>query len=61
MHTYLVHFVGDIGAKVVAEGVERDADAEAASRLGVTLMQGHLFGRPVQNPRFTAKSTTPQA
>ena len=31
------------GASVIAEGVEDEADLEAVQRIGVTLVQGHLF------------------
>jgi EAL domain-containing protein (putative c-di-GMP-specific phosphodiesterase class I) len=34
------------GARVVAEGVEASADMDALKRLGITLVQGFLFGRP---------------
>ena len=33
-------------AELIAEGVEREADAAELARLGVTLLQGYLFGRP---------------
>jgi EAL domain-containing protein (putative c-di-GMP-specific phosphodiesterase class I) len=32
------------GARVVAEGVEEPADLSALKRLGINLIQGHLFG-----------------
>jgi EAL domain-containing protein (putative c-di-GMP-specific phosphodiesterase class I) len=35
------------GAKVVAEGVEREADLEQLRRLGVEYAQGYLFSRPL--------------
>ena len=35
------------GARVVAEGVEEPADLKVLKRLGITLIQGYLFGRPV--------------
>ena len=34
------------GARVVAEGVEASADMDALKRLGITLVQGFLFGLP---------------
>lgn len=34
------------GIKVLAEGVETEAEAEAVSACGVDLMQGYYFGRP---------------
>lgn len=36
----------DLGAEVVAEGVETAADAEALLKLGIYLQQGYLHGRP---------------
>ncbi len=50
-----VHFAANIGAKIIAEGVECEADAEVALHLGVGFMQGHLFGRPTANPCFTPR------
>jgi EAL domain-containing protein (putative c-di-GMP-specific phosphodiesterase class I) len=35
------------GARVVAEGVEDPADLVALKRLGITLIQGFLFGMPL--------------
>src|SRR6185295_18002860 len=34
------------GARVVAEGVESEADLAAARAVGIDLVQGYLFGRP---------------
>ena len=34
------------GARVVAEGVENPADMATLKRLGITLVQGFLFGKP---------------
>lgn len=46
----LVHGVGvftaDLGAMVVAEGVERESEVHALLQLGVHLGQGYLLGRP---------------
>jgi diguanylate cyclase (GGDEF)-like protein/PAS domain S-box-containing protein len=36
----------DIGVPVVAEGVEREAQAEMLAQLGCSHVQGYLFGRP---------------
>jgi EAL domain-containing protein (putative c-di-GMP-specific phosphodiesterase class I) len=35
------------GARVVGEGVEEPSDLSALRRLGIDLVQGYLFGRPV--------------
>lgn len=40
-------FAGRRGAQVVAEGVETPAELETLMRLGVTLIQGFLFFRPL--------------
>jgi EAL domain-containing protein (putative c-di-GMP-specific phosphodiesterase class I) len=42
----VVQLARPFGARVVAEGVEDRDDLSALRRLGVTLMQGYLFGRP---------------
>ena len=36
------------GARVVAEGVEDPSDLSALKRVGITLVQGYLFGIPVE-------------
>jgi EAL domain-containing protein (putative c-di-GMP-specific phosphodiesterase class I) len=42
----LVHFADVSGAQVLAEGLETDAEQATVQRLGVTLGQGFLLGRP---------------
>ncbi len=42
----LVHFAEVSGALLLAEGIETDAELETVKRLGVTLGQGYLLGRP---------------
>jgi EAL domain-containing protein (putative c-di-GMP-specific phosphodiesterase class I) len=39
-------FARDLGAKIVAEGVETDAECAVLIELGVPLGQGYLFARP---------------
>src|SRR6185369_423133 len=41
-----------LGLKVVAEGVEEEAQAEALSRLACDQMQGYLFSRPIPADDF---------
>jgi len=36
----------DLGTRVVAEGIETEAERDAIADLGVDLLQGYLFGRP---------------
>ena len=52
----LVRFSADIGAAVVAEGIERDEELAACRELGVTAGQGYLLGRPAsaQHPATAA-------
>ena len=38
-----------LGIKVLAEGVETEAEARAIRKLGISLMQGYLFARPELN------------
>ena len=45
-----VELASDLGAMLVAEGVERKQDALTLVQLGVRLMQGYLFGRPTAKP-----------
>ena len=46
----VIGFASDTGAKVVAEGVETDQEAEALRRLGIDLAQGNYLARPGQIP-----------
>ena len=45
-----VSFGGRIGARLLAEGIERRADLATLSALGVELGQGFLIGRPAAEP-----------
>ena len=36
-----------IGAQIVAEGIETDAEAATLAELGYTIGQGYLFGKPM--------------
>lgn len=42
----LLTFARDVGAQVIAEGVEESEELSALRDLGVPLGQGYLFGRP---------------
>jgi EAL domain-containing protein (putative c-di-GMP-specific phosphodiesterase class I) len=42
------------GLEVVAEGVETAAQQTRLIALGVSYMQGYLFGRPMPNAEFVA-------
>jgi EAL domain-containing protein (putative c-di-GMP-specific phosphodiesterase class I) len=43
----IVDLCDNLGLTCVIEGVETEAQAEALRELGASVMQGHLFGRPV--------------
>jgi EAL domain-containing protein (putative c-di-GMP-specific phosphodiesterase class I) len=42
----MLHFAASIGLRIIAEGVETDAERLTLSGLGVEFGQGYLFGRP---------------
>lgn len=59
----LLHFAARTDARVVATGVENDAELEAARKVGLRFVQGNLFA-PAQNSLplatlFTAASAVP--
>lgn len=45
--TALVRFAGEIGAEIVAEGVETRGELDALAALGVTKVQGYFLGKPL--------------
>lgn len=45
----IVTLVRDLGARVIAEGVETEADRDAVLAAGIDLMQGWYFARPTRN------------
>jgi EAL domain-containing protein (putative c-di-GMP-specific phosphodiesterase class I) len=42
----LIEMSGDLGTRIIAEGVEREEERQVLEDLGVTLAQGWLFGKP---------------
>ncbi len=46
----LVAFAGDVGARVIAEGVEEQGELEALRDIGVLWAQGYYLGRPAALP-----------
>ncbi|WP_158604399.1 EAL domain-containing protein [Nocardioides mangrovicus] len=53
----LIAFAGDVGAELVAEGVETEAEAAELRRLGARFAQGYLFGHPQAAPDAVRTST----
>ncbi|WP_427006330.1 sensor domain-containing phosphodiesterase [Pseudarthrobacter sp. H2] len=47
----LAEFARQIGATVVAEGIETQEELAAVTRIGMTAGQGYLLGRPSVHPR----------
>lgn len=47
----LVEFARQMGATIVAEGIETQAELAAVTGLGMTAGQGYLLGRPSVHPR----------
>jgi EAL domain-containing protein (putative c-di-GMP-specific phosphodiesterase class I) len=47
----LAEFARQIGATLVAEGIETQAELTAVTALGLTAGQGYFFGRPSVHPR----------
>ncbi|MEA2632114.1 MAG: hypothetical protein QOE66_2333 [Chloroflexota bacterium] len=54
-----VSFGRRIGAHLLAEGIERRADLQTLSRLGVELGQGYLLGRPAPEPALPRRLDRP--
>lgn len=50
----MVEFAKQIGAHLVAEGIETDAELTAVTRLGMSAGQGYFLGRPSVYPRHWA-------
>jgi EAL domain-containing protein (putative c-di-GMP-specific phosphodiesterase class I) len=44
--TSIVQLARPFGARVIAEGVETEADLQAVQTVGFDLVQGYLFGQP---------------
>ena len=52
----LLRFAGESASQTVAEGVETEAELMALWRLGVTLVQGDLVGRPAPATEWVARA-----
>jgi EAL domain-containing protein (putative c-di-GMP-specific phosphodiesterase class I) len=57
----IVDMAHTLGFTVIAEGVERDAQAAFLRKLGCEQAQGFLFARPMPAHDFTALITTSSA
>jgi EAL domain-containing protein (putative c-di-GMP-specific phosphodiesterase class I) len=42
----MLGLAGDLGARMIAEGIETEGELAALRRLGVPFGQGYLLGRP---------------
>ena len=47
----LIGYAHDRGIRVIAEGVETEAELRALRELGADYVQGYLTGRPAPEPR----------
>jgi PAS domain S-box-containing protein len=54
------HFANQLGAQLVAEGVETEAALMTLNTLGVTYGQGHLLGRPQAATHWQHRATSPR-
>ena len=59
MASAILHLSAAIGAGVVAEGVETEAEAATLLDLGYAAAQGYLFARPMSIEDLTAQVGTP--
>ena len=57
----MVSFARDVGAVLIAEGIETDAELAAVAGLGIQAGQGYLLGKPSDNPEVWLKWHTAQA
>ncbi|MGY3854842.1 EAL domain-containing protein [Aeromonas aquatilis] len=48
----IIDLASRIGAKVVAEGIEKPMQAKVLSKMGVNCFQGYLYGKPVPMDTF---------
>ncbi|WP_437435470.1 EAL domain-containing protein [Fictibacillus arsenicus] len=48
----IVQVANEIGAIVLAEGIERKEEADLARHYGVQLAQGYYFGKPVPTEKL---------
>ncbi len=54
----IIALAHSLGVKVIAEGIELQAQCDALSRLGCTDMQGYLFSRPIPEDEIPEQITS---
>jgi len=53
----IVTLASDLGAQIVCEGVETDADVELMREIGACVAQGYRYAKPVPEEEFESKLT----
>jgi diguanylate cyclase (GGDEF)-like protein/PAS domain S-box-containing protein len=61
MAAAILQVSGAIGSRIVAEGIETEAEAATLLDLGYSAAQGYLFGRPVPIEDYRAQLTSDRA
>ncbi len=56
----LVAFASETRITLVAEGVERDEELACLRQIGITLVQGHLLGKPLPPPEWLKQKAPAQ-
>ena len=46
----LALFAGEIGARLIAEGIERPEERDTCAEIGIAFGQGYLLGKPDEHP-----------
>ena len=52
---FIVALCGNVGIQVCLEGVETEEEYKMVSQMGLDMIQGFLFSRPLQEEAFTEK------
>jgi EAL domain-containing protein (putative c-di-GMP-specific phosphodiesterase class I) len=55
----LLHFAGETGCQVVAEGIETEAERAVLETLEIQFGQGYLFGRPADASTWATTTAEP--
>ena len=53
----IVDLADELGAQIVCEGVETEADVELMREIGARVAQGYRYARPVPEAEFEARLT----